>query len=307
MNSTGYESALGYIPEEVWNESALNGGTGLRASGGGASLVYAQPAWQAGVSGASAANGMRAVPDVALTAADHDGYFVWENGSFFIMWGTSASTPSFAGVMALVVQAKGGRGEGNANAGLYPLLNAQHNPFHATPSGNNSVPGAAGFTASGAAYNQATGLGSVDGAVLVSEWGSTGAAEKAAPSLTLTAQSSQVELTQGGSGAVSFTAATGGSFNGSISLRVSGLPAGVTAGWTANPIAGVSGQSAHTSTLTLTARSIVAAETANVVVTAAGDGLTASQSLTLQVRQAGIPRRGPVGLPCGLCARPRPL
>ena len=46
-NSAGYGSALGYIPEEVWNESALDGGTGLWASGGGASAVYAQPAWQA--------------------------------------------------------------------------------------------------------------------------------------------------------------------------------------------------------------------------------------------------------------------
>ena len=64
------------FPEEVWNESALNGGAGLWASGGGASTVYAQPAWQAVVNGAGAANGMRAVPDVALSAANHDGYFI---------------------------------------------------------------------------------------------------------------------------------------------------------------------------------------------------------------------------------------
>jgi subtilase family serine protease len=32
-NSSGYGSALSYIPEEVWNESASNGGTGLWASG----------------------------------------------------------------------------------------------------------------------------------------------------------------------------------------------------------------------------------------------------------------------------------
>jgi subtilase family serine protease len=42
-NSSGYGSALAYIPEEVWNESASNGGTGLWASGGGASVVYSQP------------------------------------------------------------------------------------------------------------------------------------------------------------------------------------------------------------------------------------------------------------------------
>jgi uncharacterized membrane protein len=114
---------------------------------------------------------MRAVPDVSLTAAGHDGYMVNLNGSYYIIAGTSAAAPSFAGIMALLVQSKGGSGQGNANTGLYPLVNAARNPFHATPSGNNTVPGATGYTATGSAYNLATGLGSVDGAVLVSSWG----------------------------------------------------------------------------------------------------------------------------------------
>jgi subtilase family serine protease len=171
VNSAGYASALGYIPEEVWNESALDGGTGMWASGGGASAVYAQPEWQAHVSGASAANGMRAVPDVALPAADHGGYFMVENGSNWIVSGTSVASPAFAGVMALVVDKQRGDGQGSANARLYALASATSNPFHATPSGNNSVPGVAGFTADGADYNLATGLGSVDGALLVNGWG----------------------------------------------------------------------------------------------------------------------------------------
>jgi subtilase family serine protease len=173
-NGASYGSALSYIPEQVWNESASNGGTGLWASGGGASQVYAQPAWQADVSGTSEANGMRAVPDVALAAADHDGYFMVENGSYWIASGTSASTPAFAGMMALVDEKQGGA-QGNANPGLYALENSPANaaarPFHPTPTGNNSVPGVAGFTASGQEYNLATGLGSMDGALLVQEWG----------------------------------------------------------------------------------------------------------------------------------------
>ena len=327
---------------------------------------------------------MRAVPDVALTAAAHDGYIIAENGAYWIISGTSAASPSFAGVMALVVETKGSVGEGNANAGLYPLVNAQHNPFHATPSGNNSVPGVMGFTASGAAYNQATGLGSVDGALLVSEWGSgassvksadfaltasatagtaqagktatftvkvteSGAGKNAvaltakapagvtvslslasilpgtastvtvavgataaagaqsitvtgsdatgtqsvtyaltvtqAPALTLTAASSSVAVVEGGSGTVSFTAATGGSFSGSISLSVSGLPAGVTAAWSANPVTPASGVSTNKAMLTLTASAGAKAGSANVVATAAGDGLTSSQSVVLQVQQ----------------------
>ena len=169
-NSAGYSSALSYIPEEVWNESGSNGGAELWASGGGASTVYTQPVWQANVNGTGAANGMRAVPDLALAAADHDGYFVAENGSFWIASGTSAATPSFAGIMALVVQSQHGASQGNANPRLYTLAGAADDPFHTTPSGDNSVPGVSGFTATGAAYNLATGLGSVDAALLVKGW-----------------------------------------------------------------------------------------------------------------------------------------
>lgn len=169
-NSWGYSSVLFYIPEEVWNESASNGGAELWASGGGASTVYTQPVWQANVNGAAAANGMRAVPDLALAAADHDGYSVAENGSFWIASGTSAATPSFAGIMALVVQSQHGASQGNANPRLYTLAGAADDPFHTTTSGDNSVPGVSGFTATGATYNLATGLGSVDAALLVEGW-----------------------------------------------------------------------------------------------------------------------------------------
>jgi pseudomonalisin len=169
-NSASYGSALGYIPEVVWNESALNGGTELWATGGGVSAVYSQPAWQAGVSGASAANGMRAVPDVALAAANHDGYFMVENGAHWIVSGTSVAAPSFAGLMALVIEGQRGSAQGNANPRLYALSSAESNPFHATLGGNNNVPGVNGFAASGATFNMATGLGSVDGALLVNGW-----------------------------------------------------------------------------------------------------------------------------------------
>ena len=169
-NSAAYGSALGYIPEAVWNESALDGGTGLWASGGGASTVYTQPVWQWNVSGDASANGMRAVPDVSLSAADHDGYFMVENGAFWVVSGTSVTAPAFAGIMALVGAKENGIGQGSANPRLYALTSAVPNPFHPTPSGNNSVPGVEGFSADGATYNLATGLGSVDGAVLVNGW-----------------------------------------------------------------------------------------------------------------------------------------
>ena len=203
-NAPNYGTALGYIPEEVWNESGLNGGSGLWASGGGASTIYAQPQWQMGLSGANAANGMRAVPDISAAAAAHDGYVIYENGSYYVVSGTSAASPSLAGVMALVVERQGGTGVGNANPGLYSLSSAAHSPFHPTPSGDNSVLGVKGFTASGAEYNLATGLGSVDGALLVNEWVAGGAAD-ADFSLTASAAGGRVVAGQTATFAVSVT------------------------------------------------------------------------------------------------------
>jgi len=381
-NSSSDGSALSYIPEKVWNESASNGGSGLWASGGGASAVYAQPSWQKGVAGASLSNGMRAVPDLALSAAGHDGYIIVEDGSYWVISGTSAASPSFAGVMALVVQSQGGKGQGNANPSLYAMLNASKNPFHSTPSGSNTVPGVAGFTASGGAYNLATGLGSVDGALLVSGWNSGTAAAanfaltqsaasgravagktvtytvavtesgsaKNAVALTVkapagvTATISPASITPGTSAtvtlvvaatvtagaqnivvtgtnssgtqsltyvmtvtqpptlsvsptvstslvglgsttSVNLAAATGGSFSGAITWSISGLPSGVSAAWSANPVTPSSAGSAA-ETLTLTASPTAKIASSVLTVTAAGSGLTASSQITLAVTQA---------------------
>jgi len=222
------------------------------------------------------------VPDVAMSAAGHDGYVIYENGSYWIISGTSAASPSFAGVMALVVESQGGTGQGNANAGLYPLVNAGHNPFHATPSGNNSVPGVTGFTASGE-YNLATGLGSVDGALLVSDWDGGGVTEMQ-PTLTLRAASSSVAVAQGSSGTVSLTAVTGGSFSGPISLQMSWLPAGVTARWSVNPIPPAVNVSTIQVTLTFRVSRLARVGPAAITVTASGDGVMATGQIALQVQ-----------------------
>ena len=111
----------------------------------------------------------------------------------------------------LVVEAQGGVSQGNANPGLYSLLTARSNPFHATPSGGNGVPGVAGFTAGGEAYNLATGLGSVDGAALVNNWGErAGSVAAEAPGLTLTAGERLAEVVRGGADSVVFSVGTAG-------------------------------------------------------------------------------------------------
>ena len=83
--------------------------------------------------------------------------------------------------MALVADKEGGQGQGSVNARLYALAAASPGLFHATPSGNNSVPGVQGFTANGATYNLATGLGSVDGAQLVNGWSGSSTSESTNP------------------------------------------------------------------------------------------------------------------------------
>ncbi len=167
-------SALSYIPELVWNESGAAGGSGLWSTGGGASTVYAKPAWQSAPGVPS--DGSRDVPDVALSAADHDGYLGFSAGHEVVFSGTSAAAPSFAGILALVVESTGSR-QGNANTALYSMAARQYAGtgaavFHDIRSGNNSVPGTTGFPA-GSAYDRATGLGSVDAAALIQHWGTT--------------------------------------------------------------------------------------------------------------------------------------
>jgi pseudomonalisin len=276
-NGAGFGSALTYIPEEVWNESATKGGAGLWASGGGASLYFSQPAWQKSVSGIGAANGMRAVPDVAASASAHDGYVIVENGSYYVISGTSAASPSFAGVMALVVQTKGGLGQGNANPSFYALLNASRNPFHATPSGNNNVPGVTGFTASGASYNLATGLGSVDGSLLVSEWG--GGLSTAIPKIdfVLTPSASQGTLLPGRTTTFTLSVTESGSAKNKVSLTATAAD-GLTG--SISPSSIVPGT---TATVTMTAASTIAAGVKNIVITGTDNTGTQTATYTLTV------------------------
>src|SRR6185437_14220882 len=113
---TTHASATSVIPETAWNESCVNSfcdpSAPLSATGGGPSALYPKPSWQAGTGVPN--DGARDVPDISFSAAGHDGYLVCQgevckpdgsgNFNYVIFSGTSASTPSFAGVMALVDQ-----------------------------------------------------------------------------------------------------------------------------------------------------------------------------------------------------------
>lgn len=177
-NNTNGGSALSYIPEMTWNDSAGDGEPS--ASGGGASVLFTKPTWQTGP-GVPADNA-RDVPDVSLNASDdHDPHVVYTSGSLQLYGGTSVSAPSFAGLTALLNQHLGSGGVGNVNPDLYSLAQSNAGIFHDVTVGNNIVTVSCprrslncsstpvGYYA-GVGYDQTTGLGSVDAYKLVMGW-----------------------------------------------------------------------------------------------------------------------------------------
>jgi trimeric autotransporter adhesin len=286
-NSTPMVSLLQVIPEQPWNDSqyglnlsnqSATGGTTIAGGSGGASncatgsptqifdgsggtcVGYPKPAWQTAL---TPADTVRDLPDVSLfaanganfsfypiCAADGDCQAAPAGGEVQItgVGGTSASTPSFAGIMALVNQKYGPQGQ--ADFVLYPLAQQFPTVFHDVVNGSNSVPCAdtpvsiEGFALqpvdclavsgsvmvtdptfgpategqigtgttpeynAGTGYDLASGLGTIDANVLVTNWGNvkfTSSTVTLAPSQTSFVHGTAVTI----SGAVTPGTATG--------------------------------------------------------------------------------------------------
>jgi subtilase family serine protease len=230
-NSAATPSIKGVIPEQAWNDSqygsnilhttgtstTIGAGSGGASSSGFATTTnsgttygpYPKPAWQTG--NGVPADGARDIPDVSLFAAPgiNASYFpvCEEDGDcqpassgdsvqISAVGGTSASTPAFAGMIAIVNQ-KYGR-QGQANFVLYPLAAQFPAAFHDVVNGTNSVPCASGSTDcisvsspvtdsdgtlegqigagttadydAAPGYDLATGLGTIDANVMVADW-----------------------------------------------------------------------------------------------------------------------------------------
>jgi trimeric autotransporter adhesin len=172
-NSTPVVSIKSHVPEQPWNNSqyglnvynyyAENQATTIAAGSGGASTLgvdnssgtptspYPKPSWQTGVTGIPADNA-RDLPDLALFAANgaNNTYYpicaadadCIPVSSGFVqisgVGGTSASTPAFAGIMALINQKYGAQGQ--ANYVLYPLAKQYPTSFNDVTVGNIAVP-----------------------------------------------------------------------------------------------------------------------------------------------------------------------
>ena len=188
---------LQYIPEVVWNDDSSS--NRLSASGGGISALIPRPTWQTGVTGISSGS-YRLVPDISLysspsypgylycssdtetniTGSCSNGFRDADNKFLTFAGGTSFAAPVFAGMVALINEAKNyTEGQGPINSTLYGLAatNSLYSyDFHDVTSGNNNCTAGstycsstAGFSAT-TGYDEATGLGSVDLTNMLIDW-----------------------------------------------------------------------------------------------------------------------------------------
>ncbi len=147
----------GYGGEQVWNEPVFGA-----ATGGAPSLLFGVPSYQAGL-GLSARG-----PDVDYNAAVDGGVLVAFSGlgtpGLFIVGGTSAGSPQWAGITALANQARANLGKGTIgeiNPVLYSIYHSARYAadFHDITVGNDQLVGTPiGFSA-GNGYDLASGIG----------------------------------------------------------------------------------------------------------------------------------------------------
>jgi subtilase family serine protease len=232
-NNSNNGSALSYIPETAWNDTAADGS--LATGGGGVSTLFTKPSWQTGAGVPS--DGQRDVPDISLSSsADHDGYLICSqsscvngyrqsNNDLSVIGGTSVAAPTFAGLVTLLVQQTNER-QGNVNPLLYGLVASASNTFHDITTGNNMVPctpgskdcpasGMIGYDA-GPGYDLATGLGSVDAGALAAAWnGPTN------PDFAVTAQTASLTITRGSPVTDTITVAGLAGYSASVTLSCS--------------------------------------------------------------------------------------
>jgi subtilase family serine protease len=205
-------------------------------------MGYAKPAWQTALTPADSA---RDVPDVSMYAAvgSPSGAFylvcaadITETGftscqasdpetHYISIGGTSASTPVFAAIMALVNQATGSR-QGNAANVLYKLAGQAGNScnstsgggtgcvFYDTTNGTIAMPCAKGSpnctvnnqadpvgilpgNATTTGYDLATGLGSVNANNLIKAWSTASTALKSSTTVLTLDSGNAVNITHG--------------------------------------------------------------------------------------------------------------
>ncbi len=125
---------------------------GWASGGGGKSVLFPRAAWQKGA-GVPAGND-RLVPDVSLTADPNDGAYLVLNGKPIQIGGTSWSAPTWAGLCALMNEARQ-----KAGKPPLPFLNPLIYPLMGAPCFRDIVKGSNGAYHAGPGYDMVTGIG----------------------------------------------------------------------------------------------------------------------------------------------------
>jgi subtilase family serine protease len=183
LDATGHHTA----PDTVWNDTFdvrtqqyIFGGNGPNAlaGGGGRSIYFPRPAYQALV--APVVGSQRGVPDISMSGACNGAVNVYQSfggvpAGWYPTCGTSEATPLFAGVVALAAQ-QAGHPLGLINPALY-LMSAGRVPgIVDVAKGDNTVAfeqGGSKHTVTGFSaqrgYDLASGVGTVNAPSFVPE------------------------------------------------------------------------------------------------------------------------------------------
>lgn len=146
--------------ERVWNDKTD------AASGGGFSKFYSMPDYQKTLPATiqQQFQNRRGVPDVSAVADPDTGLAFYQGGAWSLAGGTSASTPLWAGIMAIADQ-MAGHPLGFIDPALYKLAGSSTytEDFHDITVGDNTNHAAkvAGYSAT-TGWDAATGLGTPD-------------------------------------------------------------------------------------------------------------------------------------------------
>ena len=183
-----YVTAVGGTRWQSIAWTSPNSEVAWQYSGGGASLFEPMPAWQTTYFSGSPLlalnNGMRAIPDVsALADADYSAFGIYENLHWSNVGGTSAATPLWAGIAALLGQKMANEGKslsalvqatpGGFNGLLYQaqLTQGAAIGFYPVTSGSNNLTvSPCSLCSAGTGYSDVTGLGAPNVTELLSHF-----------------------------------------------------------------------------------------------------------------------------------------
>ncbi|MBR7829580.1 S8/S53 family peptidase [Actinospica sp. MGRD01-02] len=160
--SDPYVSGVGGTDVTV-SSGAWSSETAWSDSGGGISVEWATPSYQTAVNSGS----YRDVPDVAAAGAEASPWYIYTEGGWYDVWGTSAAAPNWAAFIAdydTAATSLGGSKFGYVNSFIYPIGEGSlySTVMHDVTSGSNG-----GYSA-GTGYDKVSGWGSYNGGKFIS-------------------------------------------------------------------------------------------------------------------------------------------